>query len=70
MKELYCNYCHGAIENKKKDSRRADGKRYHIECLRILRKKIDKQKGLGKIKPGQENEIDLGKLKDEWNDYQ
>lgn len=59
MVELYCDYCDLPILDKKKDSRRADGKRYHIKCLRILRKKIDKLKRLGKIKQGQENQVNI-----------
>ena len=60
---LICKYCNDEIEDKKRDSRKADGLRYHIKCLRIFRKKIDKQKQLGKISPGKENEVNVNDVK-------
>jgi len=59
--EVYCNYCNSLIEEK---SYKADGKRYHLKCLRKFRKKIEIQKNLGKIKPGKENEVDIRDVKD------
>ncbi len=38
---------------------KAEGKRYHIQCIRKLRKIIDKQKQLGKVKEGQEHTFKL-----------
>lgn len=52
----YCKYCNEEIEGK---SYTADGHRYHIKCLRKFRKKIDKQKNMGYIKPGQENKVKI-----------
>lgn len=60
MMKLVCKYCKEEIVDKKKDSRKADGKRYHMWCLRKFRKEIDRQKYQGKIKPGQENKIKTG----------
>lgn len=59
MVELICAYCSEKILDKKKDSRAADGNRYHIKCLRKLRKKINKLKRQGKIKQGQEAKIGI-----------
>lgn len=60
MKQLYCAYCNEEILDKKKDSRKAEGKRYHILCVRKLRKKLEKMKQEGKVKPGQEHKVTTG----------
>ena len=57
IKNLYCTYCNEEILDKKKDSRKAEGKRYHIGCIRKLRKKLEKMRKEGKIKPGQEHKV-------------
>ena len=57
MSKLVCNYCKGAIEDK---SYSAGGYKYHLKCLRIFRKEIDKQKQLGKIREGKENDVQVG----------
>jgi len=47
----YCEYCNKELIEK---GYKADGKRYHLVCVRKLRKEIEKQKRLGKVKHGQE----------------
>lgn len=60
---LYCKYCNQEILDKKKDSRIADGERYHIVCLRIFRKELEKLRQSGKLKPGQENKVPVNQDK-------
>ncbi len=55
--KLYCTYCNEEILNKKRDSRKTEGKRYHIKCVRKLRKELEIMKNQGKIKPGQEHKV-------------
>lgn len=61
--ELYCEYCNELIIDKKKDSRVADGKRYHLKCVRKLRKEIDRMKQTGHLKPGHENKVNVETVK-------
>jgi hypothetical protein len=53
-----CEYCQIEIKEK---SYKAEGKRYHLNCVRKLRKKLERMKREGKIKPGQESEVDTGR---------
>lgn len=58
--ELICNYCETPIA-KGQRSVMADGVRYHLDCVRKLRKALDKLKKEGKVKPGQESQVKITK---------
>lgn len=56
MDNKVCHYC--SLEIKEK-SYKAEGEVYHLKCVRKLRKKLELLKQKGKLKPGQESEINI-----------
>lgn len=57
---LICSYCETPI-TKEQHSIMADGVRYHLDCVRKLRKALGKLKKEGKVKPGQESQVKITK---------
>ena len=55
MAELICKYCNEEITEGK--GYKADGERYHLKCVRKLRKELEKMRQAGKVKPGQEHKV-------------
>jgi len=53
---MRCEYCKEEMEDK---GYKADGKRYHLKCVRKFRKEIDRQKRNKGIEVGKLNNIQI-----------